>query len=136
MSDFTDYTETAIRDWMSQGTTMPSAPSNLHVALHTSDPGESPDGSAEVGAGDYSRSSTTTGTDWDTTSNPTTFENANEVNFGQATSNWGTISHVSLWDGSSASDNCLASYALDSDTTIETDDTFVFNSGDLSFEIQ
>lgn len=133
--DFTDYTEQAIRDWMSQGSAMPTAPSNLHVALHTADPGESPDGSTEVSAGDYSRVSTTAATDWDTTTNPTAFDNTNEINFGQATSDWGTISHASIVD-SSTGGNYLATFALDSTVTINTNDTFTFNAGDLSFEIQ
>lgn len=135
MSDFTDYSEIEIRDWMSQGTNVDAAPGNIYVALHTSDPGDSPSGSTEVGAGDYSRVSTTAGTDWDTTLNPTGFDNTNTISFGQATSDWGTISHVSLWDAATGG-NCLAAYALDSSVTINTDDTLEFNAGQLSFEIQ
>lgn len=132
MSDFTDYLEQAIRDWMSQGTAFPAAPDPLTVELHTADPGESPDGTTEVSAGDYSAQTVAASTGWDSTTNPTGFDNTNEINFGQATSNWGTISHVAITDGT----NYLASFALDSSVTINTDDTFVFNAGDLSFEIQ
>lgn len=135
MTDATDYLETNVRDWISQGTAMPSAPGTLYVALHTSDPGESPDGSTEVGASDYSRVGVTTGSGWNSSLNPTQFSNANTISFGQATSDWGTISHVSLWDGSTTSDNCLAAYALDSTVTINTDDTFEFASGNLDFEV-
>jgi len=121
---------------MSQGTDMPTAPGNLYVGLHTSNPGNSPDGSTEVGASDYSRVSTTTGTDWNTTGTggPSGFENANELSFGEATNNWGTISHVSLWDSSSGG-NALAAFALNSSKTIDSGDEAKFNAGDLSFDI-
>lgn len=134
MSDFVDYTETIIRDWMSQGSAMPSSPGSVYVALHTSSPSEGSPGSTEVGAGDYSRATTTAGTDWNTSLNPTQFSNANEVSFGEATSSWGTISHVSLWD-SSTDGNCLAAFALDSSKSISSGDEATFPSGDLSFQI-
>lgn len=136
MSDFTDYSEAAIRDWMSQGSDMPTAPTNLFVALHTSDPGDAPDGSTEVSAGDYSREETAAGTDWDTTSGSgESFENASELNFGAATNDWGAISHISLWDGSGTGDNCLAAYALDSSKQIDTDDEAKFNAGEIDFTV-
>lgn len=136
MSDFTDYTEQAIRDWFSQGTTMPAAPSTLYVALHTSDPGETPDGSTEVSAGDYARVGVTAGSGWNTITSGggSGFENASEVSFGEATNNWGTISHVSIWDASTGG-NPLAAYAVSSSKAIDTGDEAVFPAGDLSFTV-
>lgn len=134
MSDATDYLETAIRDWFSQGTAMPSAPGTLYIALHTSDPGESPDGSTEVSAGDYSRVGVTTGTGFSTSLNPTEFSNANEVSFGTATNDWGTVSHVSLWDASTGG-NCLAAYGLSTSKAINTNDEATFPAGDLTVTI-
>jgi len=133
MSDLTDYTETQFRDWMSQGTDPDTAPSSLYVGLHTSDPGDSPDGSTEVSATDYSRVQVTAGSGWGTPQN-NTFENANEVSFGTATSSWGTVTHVSLWDGSSGG-NCLAAFALNSQKSINTDDEATFPAGNLSFAL-
>lgn len=135
VSDFTDYMETAIRDWMSQGTAMDSAPGTVYVALHTSDPGESPDGSTEVSASDYGRVDVTTGSGFSTSLNPTQFSNANELAFGEATNDWGTISHVSLWTSNDTTGDCLASFALSSTKTINSGDEAIFNAGDLSFEI-
>lgn len=134
MSDFTDYAEEQIRDWMSQGTDAATAPTNLHVALHTADPTDSPDGSNEVSATDYSRASTAAGSGWTTSSNPTGFSNANEVSFGEATSSWGTISHVSLWD-SSTGGNCLAAFSVSSSKAIESGDEATFPAGDITFNI-
>lgn len=137
MSDFTDYAETSIVEWMSQNTGMPSAPTDLYVALHTSDPGESPDGTTEVSAPDYSRVAVTTGSGWTTITSGDAqgFENANEVDFGTTQNDWGTISHVSLWDGSSDTDNCLAAYALSSSGSAPSGVDVSFPAGNLSFTI-
>lgn len=135
MTDLTDYSEGVIRDWMSQATDAPTAPTDLYIALHTSQPGESPDGTTEVSASDYSRVQTTAGTDW-ATPNENDFENASEIAFSEATNDWGTISHVSIWTASMGSGgNCLAAFDLNSNVTISTGDQAVFSAGDLSFSL-
>lgn len=132
--DFADYLEGQIRDWMSQGSAMPTPPGSLWVALHTTAPGESPDGSTEVGAGDYDRSAIPASTGWNTpTAN--SFDNANEINFGEATSDWGTLEATSLWDGPDSADNPLAAFNLDSTIPVLSGDTFKFNAGDLDFSV-
>lgn len=137
MSDFTYYVEEAIRDWMSQGSSMPSAPSDLYVALHTDDPTDDPDGSTEVDASDYDRASTSTGSDWDETGSgsPYGFENASEISFGEATSDWGEVSHVSIWDASDTDGDAYASFSLSSSKEITDGDEARFSAGDLSFDI-
>lgn len=136
MSDFTDHLETMIRDWMSQGTAFNSAPGTLYIGLHTSDPTDSPDGTTEVGADDYSRASVTTGSGFDTSLNPTEFTNANDVSFGEATNNWGTIEHVSLHTSTiGGGGNWLATIALSSSKTIDSGDEAVFPAGSLTFEV-
>lgn len=97
MSDFTDATETDGRDWLFKGVDMPPAPTSLEVSLHNSDPGDSPDGSTEVSAADYSRVSTSTGTDWDAIGENAA-ENAVKIDFGTTQNDWGTITHAVLWD--------------------------------------
>jgi len=136
MSDLTNYTEGEFRDWMSQGVAPDTAPDPIYVGLHTADPGETPDGSTEVGSGDYARVSVTAGSGWDTP-NPNDFQNASEISFGEATNNWGTISHVSLWDDTkgAAGENCLANYALNTSKAIDSGDEAVFRTGDLSFSL-
>lgn len=132
MSDFSNYTETQIIDWMSQGAAMPSAPGTVYVALHTGDPGD--DGSAsEVGAADYAREGVTAGTGWNTPTTDT-FENAAEISFGTAANNWGTISHVSLWDAATGG-NCLAVGSLSAAKAVNVDDEATFAAGDLSFTV-
>lgn len=135
MSDLADYSETEIRDWISQGVDPDTAPGTLYVALHAGTPGD--DGSTnEVSAGDYSREGVTTGTGWDT---PTTssFENAATVSLTATANNWGSITHATLWDAST-NGNCLAILPLDASVTVDgssTDETIEFAAGDLSFSI-
>lgn len=135
MSDFTAYIEAQIANWMTQDTQMDTPPSNIYVGLHTAAPGNSPDGSTEVSATDYSRLSTAPA-DWTVLSGdgPTTFENANELLFPAAQNNWGTISHVTLWDSSSGG-NAIAKYAVSSSKSIDTNDEARFPANDLSFDI-
>lgn len=136
MSDFTTYSEEQIVDWLVGGVDVAPAPANIYVALHTSDPGESPDGTTEVDSGTYtySRVSTIAGTDWNQPS-VDKFENSVEIEFPEASNTWGTISHFSLWDGSADSDNALAKSALDSARTVESGDAPVFRVGNLSGEV-
>lgn len=139
MSDFTHYVEGQIADWMFQGTAVDAAPSNIYVGLHTSDPTDNPDGSTEVSTSSYSRYNSTAGTDWTEVQSgtPTEVENANEFQFPEATENWGTVSHVSLWDDTQGAtgETAYATFALSSNKTIESGDTARFSAGDLSFQI-
>lgn len=135
MSDFTDTIETDIRDYVFSGTQLPTPPSTLYVSLHTSDPGETPDGSTEVSAADYSRYEIPLA-DWTdiTSGGGTGAENTNEEVIGPAQNNWGTISHVGIWD-SQTGGTPIASFAANSSTTIESGDEFKIAAGDLSFTI-
>ena len=137
MSDFTKFTEGEIADAMVQGTDF-TAPGTIYVGLHTSDPGNDPDGSTEVSAADYNRESTSAGSDWTTvaTNGPTTFENANEILFSAAQNSWGTINYVVLWDDTLANGgNALAVYAVSSAKSIDTNDQARFAANELSFDI-
>jgi len=140
MSDLTDYAEQQMRDWMSQGTAPATPPDPLYISLHTSDPGETPDGSTEVSATNYARQSVGSA-GWNTlapadvSSNGHGFENANDIQFDPANSDWGTITHVALWDGSADTDNALASYAVDTSRAITSGDQAQFLAGALTFVI-
>jgi hypothetical protein len=135
MSDFTGYLEGEIAEWMVKDTQMPTPSANIYVGLHTSDPGNTPDGSTEVSAADYGRLSTAP-SDWSVLAGdgPTTFENATELLFPAAQNNWGTISHVVLWDSSSGG-NAIATYDVSTPKAIDTNDEARFPANDLSFDI-
>lgn len=133
MSDLTDYLEAEIINWSFGGDSMPTPPDPVYVSLHTSDPGESPDGSTEVGSGGYSRQSVAAA-DWTTSAG--TADNDNAITFPEATSDIGTVTHFAVWDGSTQSDNALWAASLDNSRDIQTGDTARFSAGDLSFEVK
>lgn len=135
MSDFTNYIETEIRDWMSQGTDIDAPPTTVYVALHAGAPGDDA-ASNEVSAGDYSRKGVSAGSGWNA---PTadSFENANSISFTATSNNWGTITHATLWDASTGG-NSIGICPLSSSVSIDgtgSDDTLEFQAGDLSFSI-
>lgn len=132
---FTNYTETEILQWLVGGQDMPASHSSVYVSLHSSDPGESPDGSTEIDASTftYERTETTAGSDW--TIADDTFENSSEISFPEADSNWGTITHFAIWDGASDSDNPLAKSALEISKEVKLGDKPIFRVGKLSGQI-
>lgn len=139
MSDLTTYAEEQFLQWSFTGSSMPTAHSNVHIALHTSDPGDAPDGSTEVSAGDYDRASVSASTTNFTVNvndgSPSEVDNDNEISFGVATSSWGTVTHFSVWDGSTSSDNPLWASDLAQSKSVESNDEIRFLAGDLTAQI-
>ena len=85
-------------------------------------------GGTEVSGGAYARQSVTFTVSGDTASNNAAIE------FPTATANYGTVTHVGVFDASS-SGNLLAWAALTSSKTIETGDVFRVPSGDLDITL-
>lgn len=123
---FSDYLETKVLDHVFAGTAY-TAPTTLYVALFTAAPSDS-GGGTEVSGGGYARQTIAFTTSGDTTSN-----NA-AVEFPTATANYGTVTHVGIYDASSAG-NLMAWAALTSSKTIETGDVFRIPSGDLDITL-
>ena len=123
---FSDYLETKVLDHVFAGTAY-TAPTTLYVALFTAAPSDS-GGGTEVSGGAYARQTIAFTTSGDTTSN-----NA-AVEFPTATANYGTVTHVGIYDASSAG-NLMAWAALTSSKTIETGDVFRIPSGDLDITL-
>ena len=123
---FSDYLETKVLDHVFAGTAY-TAPATLYVALFTAAPSDS-GGGTEVSGGAYARQTIAFTTSGDTTSN-----NA-AVEFPTATANYGTVTHVGIYDASTAG-NLMAWAALTSSKTIETGDVFRIPSGDLDITL-
>jgi hypothetical protein len=119
---FSNYLETKVLDHVFGGTSY-TAPSTLYLSLHTANPDEDGSG-AEVSGGGYVRQTITFTTSGNTTSSSAAVE------FPTATANYGTVTHVGVYDASS-SGNLLAYAALTSSKTIETGDVFRVPTGDL-----
>lgn len=123
---FSDYLETKVLDHVFAGTAY-TAPTTLYVALFTAAPSDS-GGGTEVSGGGYARQTIAFTTSGDTTSNNAAIE------FPTATANYGTVTHVGVYDASSAG-NLMAWAALTSSKTIETGDVFRIPSGDLDITL-
>ena len=123
---FSNYLETEILDHVFGGNAY-TAPSTLYLSLHTANPDEDGSG-AEVSGGGYARQSmamTVTGN---------TASNTSAVEYPTATANYGTVTHVGVYDASTAG-NLLCYASLTSSKTIETGDVFRVPAGDLDITL-
>lgn len=118
------YLENALINATLRNTSYTSV-ATVYVGLHTADPTDAGTGT-EVSGGSYARTAVTFGAPSDGVST-----NSAAVEFPQATGNWGTVSHIGIWDASSTG-NLLYHTALDTSKTIEVGDIFKIASGSLS----
>jgi hypothetical protein len=110
-----NYLETALLNHAFRGSAY-SQPAGLYLALFTSDPGEA-GGGTEVSGGSYARQSFSGSVAGDT------FTATANIDFPAATANWGTVSHVGIFDAASGG-NLLASGALAAARSIGSGDIF------------
>lgn len=133
MSALSDYLENHIIDSLFRNTTF-TRPANIYVALFTAAPNDA-GGGTEVSGGSYARQAIATGASsgWDAASGGATANTA-VLTFPTATANWGTITHVGLFDAST-SGNLLFHGALAASQTINSGNIFRFNAGDLDVSL-
>ena len=124
---FSNYLETEILDHVFAGAAY-TAPTTKYLALFTALADGEAGSVTEVSGGGYARQTVAFTTSGNTTSN-----NA-AVEFPTATANYGTVTHVGVYDASS-SGNLMAYAALSSNKTIETGDVFRVPSGDLDITL-
>lgn len=128
MAGFSNYLETEILDHVFAGNAY-TAPTTLYLALHTADPAEDGSGAEVSTSGTaYARQTVTFTVSGDTATTSAAVE------YATATANFGTVSHVGVWDASTAG-NLLAFAALTSSKTIETGDVFRVPAGDLDITL-
>jgi len=127
MSSASDYLENEILDHVLSNAAYTS-PTTVYVGLFTSDPTDAGTGT-EVSGGSYARESAA----FATASGGSASTNA-DITFTTATANWGTITHVGLYDASSAG-NLLFHGAVTTSKTIESGDTFQISSGNLTITL-
>ena len=123
---FTNFLETEILDHVFAGAAY-TAPGTHYLALFTGAPGET-GGGTEVSGGGYTRKAVAF-----TTSGATTSNNA-AVEFPTATGNYGTVTHVAVFDAAS-SGNMMAYATLSASKAIETGDVFRVPTGDLDITL-
>lgn len=123
---FSNYLETKVLDHVFGGTAY-TAPATLYLGLFTSNPNEDGSGT-EVSGGGYARQSVAF------TISGNTASNTAAVEYPTATANYGTVTHVGIYDASSAG-NLIAYAALTSAKAIETGDVFRVPTGDLDITL-
>ena len=106
-------------------TTSVTRPTAWYLALFTSNPAEDASGTEVSTTGTaYARQSATF------TVSGNTASNSGAIEFPTATANYGTVSHVGVYDASSGG-NLIAYAALSTSKVIETGDVFRVPDGDL-----
>ena len=119
-----NYLENALINAVLRNTSYTS-PTTVYVGLFTSDPTDAGTGT-EVSGGSYARTSVTMAAPSDGVSSSSA-----DVEFPQATASWGTVSHVGIYDASTAG-NLLFHTALDTSKAIASGDVFKIASGSLT----
>ena len=123
---FSNYLETEVLDFaFTTGTA--TRPTAWYLALYTAAPSDT-GGGTEVSGGGYARQSVTFTVSGNTASNNAAIE------FPTATGNYGTVTHIGVFDASSGG-NLLAYASLTTSKTIETGDVFRVPSGDLDITL-
>ena len=128
-----------------------SIPTRLYMGLHVGAPTEASPSTNEISAGGYSRvllvNDQSGSVSHSTSSSPlsTVFElttsdnltNASAIDFAEATADWGTVTHYSIWDTSNSTlpTHCLMIGALSSGVVVNDGDQFRIAVGqfDLTF---
>ena len=125
MAALSDYAEKLLLDWM-MTTGSATRPTNWYVALYTAAPSDS-GGGTEVSTGGYARQSVT----FDAASSPGgTTSNSGEVSFTASGADYGTVTHMGIFDASSGG-NLLWHGALTASKTIADGDTLTFAVGNI-----
>jgi hypothetical protein len=104
-----------------------TAPGTLYTGLYTAAPSDTGGGTELSGSG-YARQATAFTVSGDTASNTSAEE------WATATGDWGTITHVGVFDAAT-SGNLLAYGALTASKTIATGDVFRIPAGDLDITL-
>jgi hypothetical protein len=129
MAALSDYAEKLLLDWaMTTGSA--TRPTAWYVALYTAAPSDS-GGGTEVSTGGYSRQAVTFGA---ASSPGGTTSNTGAVSFTASGANYGTVTHIGIFDNST-SGNLLWHGALTTSKTVNDGDTLEFSIGNIDLTI-
>ena len=124
MAEMSNYLENALINGTLRATTF-TAPASVFLALYTTDPTDADTGTECSGTA-YARQSITFGAPSNGVST-----NSAVIDFPQAGSAWGTITHIGIRDAVTTG-NLLYHSPLDTSKTIASGDVFRVASGSLS----
>lgn len=128
MTALSNWAESQVIKWLMTNASV-NRPTSWFVALHTADPGETGT-TGELSGNGYSRQSATFTEDTNGL-----VDNDADITFGpNTTSNWGNVTHISVWDASTTG-NCIAKGALSANVTINVNDSLKISAGALDISI-
>jgi hypothetical protein len=129
MAALSDYAEKLLLDWaMTTGSA--TRPTAWYVALYTAAPSDS-GGGTEVSTGGYSRKAVTFGA---ASSPGGTTSNTGAVSFTASGANYGTVTHIGIFDASTGG-NLLWHGAMTASKTVNDGDTLEFSIGNIDLTI-
>jgi hypothetical protein len=129
MAALSDFAEKLLLDWlMTTGTA--ARPTSWHVALYTAAPSDS-GGGTEVSGSGYSRQAITFAA---AASPGGTTDNTGTVSFTASGGDWGTITHIGIFDAST-SGNLIWHGALAASRTVNDGDTLSFAVGAVTLTL-
>lgn len=137
MSAMSDYLENALLDHIFNNVSMTS-PASVYISLHTS-AGASESTAAwsatelTGAATNYARAAAGPSV-WPAASGGT-MATSSDITFAMAGSDWGTITHIAIWDASSAG-NLLFYAALAASRVVNNGDVARFAAGNLTVTFQ
>jgi hypothetical protein len=129
MAALSDYAEKLLLDW-SMTTGSATRPTAWYVALYTAAPSDS-GGGTQVSTGGYARQSVTFAA---ATSPGGTTSNTNAVSFTASGANYGTVTHIGIFDALTAG-NLLWFGAMTASKTVNDGDTLEFSIGNIDLTL-
>lgn len=129
MAAISDYAEKLILDWLFTNGAA-TRPTSWYIGCFTSATSDS-GGGTEVAGNGYSRQSVT----FDAASSPAgTTQNSGAVSFTASGGNWGSITHIGIFDAASAG-NLLWHGAMTAARTVNDGDTLTFSAGNIDLTL-
>jgi len=129
MAALSDYAEKLLLDWM-MTTGSATRPTAWYVGLFTAAPSDS-GGGTEVSGSGYARESAA----FDAAASPGgTTSNSADISFTASGGNWGTITHIGIFDAVSAG-NLLWHGSMTASKVVNDGDTLQFSTGNIDLTI-
>ena len=129
MAALSDYAENLILNWLMKNTG--SAPSTTHLALFTSAPNDA-GGGTEVSGNGYARQAVT----WATASGTGgTTSNSTEETFTASGGNFGTVTHIGIFDAATSGNLLWHGAMTGSGKTVADGDSLQFAIGAIDLTI-
>jgi len=129
MSDMSNYLETKLYDHVLRNTAYTS-PTTVYAALWTAVTDAEAGTGTEVTGGSYARQSVAFGA-----STNGAGSNSGLITFPTASANWGTVTHASLADASTAGNQLSIIQALAASKIVNNGDIFRFPIGNITFSM-